>query len=164
MNFILAQDKDLEAIWAMFQAATNEMNKNAIYQWDEIYPNKIVLKEDIEKEQLYVGISEDIIACAYVINKECDEQYTNGRWEYPDENYCVIHRLCVNPVFQNKAIGTLTMKHIEQEIQQNGISCIRLDAFTLNPYAVKMYEKLGYVKVGVANWRKGQFYLMEKKL
>ena len=29
---------------------------------------------------------------------------------------------------------------------------------------MKMYEKLGYVNVGEANWRKGKFYLLEKKI
>jgi ribosomal protein S18 acetylase RimI-like enzyme len=45
-----------------------------------------------------------------------------------------------------------------------GIDTIRLDVFTLNPYALKMYEKSGYIKVGFAHWRKGEFYLMEKKV
>ncbi|MDP4147194.1 MAG: GNAT family N-acetyltransferase, partial [Bacillota bacterium] len=39
-----------------------------------------------------------------------------------------------------------------------------LDVFSLNPFALKMYYKQGYIKVGEVNWRKGKFYLMEKKL
>ena len=33
-----------------------------------------------------------------------------------------------------------------------------------NPFATKMYEKIGYEKTGSAEWRKGLFYLYEKKL
>jgi predicted GNAT family acetyltransferase len=39
-----------------------------------------------------------------------------------------------------------------------------LDAFSLNPFALRLYEKIGYVRVGEANWRKGLFYLYEKKI
>lgn len=99
-----------------------------------------------------------------MINQECDEQYLNGRWKYPNSRYYVVHRLCVNPIFQNRGIGMKTMIHIENELKKIGIDTIRLDAFTLNPYALKMYKRLGYSKVGIANWRKGKFYLMEKRI
>lgn len=41
---------------------------------------------------------------------------------------------------------------------------IRLDVFTKNPYAQKLYRKNGYQVRGFADWRKGRFDLMEKKL
>lgn len=53
---------------------------------------------------------------------------------------------------------------IEDILQKEGIRSIRLDVFSQNPYALKMYEALGYQKVGGASWRKGLFYLLEKKL
>lgn len=56
------------------------------------------------------------------------------------------------------------MIHIENELRKKNIETIRLDAFSENIYAIKMYEKLGYVNVGEANWRKGKFYLLEKKI
>jgi len=164
LEFMLAQKEDLDNVLAMFTGAINEMNRNGIDQWDSMYPDRNLLEEDIIKKQLFIGLYEGTIVSAYVLNRECDEQYVNGTWKYPDSTYYVIHRLCVNPIFQNKRIGTLTMLHLENEIRKMGIDTIRLDAFTLNPYAVKMYEKLGYLKVGFAHWRKGKFYLMEKKI
>ena len=164
LKFLLAQKEDLNTVMSIFTDATNEMNRNAIYQWDSIYPNINIIEEDIKKEQLYMGIYEGTIVSAYVLNQEHDKQYDNGAWNYPNSTYYVLHRLCVNPQFQNKKIGTLTMLHIENEVKKMGADTIRLDVFTLNPYAVKLYEKLGYSKVGLTNWRKGTFYLMEKKL
>ena len=100
----------------------------------------------------------------YVINKECDEEYSDGNWKYPDSSYSVIHRLCVNPKYQNQGIGKLTLQHIERQVKKQGSETIRLDVFSLNPYALKMYKKLGYSKTGEVHWRKGKFYLMEKKI
>lgn len=164
LDFMLAQKEDLDNVMAMFTAAINEMNRNGIDQWDNIYPDRNILEDDIMKKQLYIGLSEGTVVSAYVLNQECDEQYVNGTWKYPNSNFYVLHRLCVNPIFQNKGIGTLTMLHIENELRKIGIDAIRLDTFTLNPYSVKMYEKLGYSKVGFVHWRKGKFYLMEKRI
>ena len=100
----------------------------------------------------------------YVINQECDKAYQNGEWKYPDCEYRIIHRLCVNPVYQNQGIGTQTLSHIERELRKSGIEAVRLDVFSNNPFALSLYSNNGYKKVGYADWRKGRFYLMEKLL
>ena len=140
------------------------MNRNNISQWDEFYPDRELLQEDISKNQLYLGTTGGDIASIYVLNSECEEEYEDGDWQYPDATFGVIHRLCVNPKLQNRGVGRLTVEHIEQELKTQGVETIRLDAFTLNPFALKMYDKLGFAKVGTVDWRKGRFWLMEKKL
>ncbi|MBV7275885.1 GNAT family N-acetyltransferase [Clostridium sp. PL3] len=164
IKFNVAEEKDLQEIFSIFSAAIEEMNKHNIPQWDEVYPDKYILQNDIKKKQLYIGKIDSEIVCVYVLNSDCDEQYINGNWEYPNAIYSVIHRMCVNPKFQNQGIGALTLNHIEEKLKSAGVETIRLDAFSLNPFALKMYYKQGYIKVGEANWRKGKFYLMEKKL
>lgn len=160
----LADERDLDDLSGLYQAAIDEMNQHQIFQWDEWYPNRAVLAEDIQKKQLHVVLLEKQLAAAYVVNQECDGQYANGQWRFPDSAYAVIHRLCVHPRFQKQGIATKVMKQIEDIQRGNGIEVIRLDAFTKNPYALKLYRKLNYHEVGLANWRKGAFFLMEKKL
>lgn len=164
ISFRKANENDVDNVYQVFVSAIAEMNRNNIPQWDDSYPDKEILRGDIKKSELYIGTNAEDIACAFVINDECDELYRNGEWQYPDASFRVIHRLCVNPAFQNKGIGTITMNHIEAMLKNEGVETIRLDAFALNPYALRMYFKLEYVKVGYADWRKGRFFLMEKKL
>ncbi|MCH5210186.1 MAG: GNAT family N-acetyltransferase [Oscillospiraceae bacterium] len=164
IQFRVAKMEDLPEVYSMFSSAISEMEKNNIFQWDNVYPDKKILSEDIQRQQLYVGEVDCELVCAYVVNDNADEQYSNGTWKYVGCTYKILHRLCVNPKFQNVGVGTETMLHIEKEAKKEGVESIRLDAFSKNPYAVQMYEKLNYTKVGVANWRKGRFYLMEKKL
>lgn len=164
LSFRKGTRADLDSIFRLFTDAIAEMNRLNIPQWDELYPDREILSEDIEKTELYLGVAEGEIACVYVLNSECDEEYENGVWRYPDASFRVIHRLCVNPKFQNKGLGNFTMRHIEAQVLEEGFESVRLDAFTLNPYALKMYDRLGYVIVGTADWRKGRFFLMEKKL
>lgn len=164
IEYRMAESKDLEEIWKLVQNAVNTMIQQNILQWDEIYPNEEVLRQDIEKKELYVGIYDKQIAVLYVINQECEEEYKNGNWKHDEKSFCVIHRLCVNPIFQNRGIGRTTMQYIEKEVSSMGFQAIRLDAFTENPFALKLYDNLGYSRVGYADWRKGRFYLMEKYL
>ena len=119
----------------MFQLAISHMNQQNINQWDEWYPDRQILQEDIQKGQLSIGILDSQIVAAYVINSECDDDYITGNWEDKDSLFCVIHRLCIHPLHQNKKIGRNTMLHIEEAARNNNLTSIRLDTFTLNPYA-----------------------------
>lgn len=74
------------------------------------------------------------------------------------------HRFCVSPDFQNKGIGRVVLNHIEQQLRDLSYTSVRLDVFLQNPYALSLYQKNGYVERGYADWRKGRFLLMEKKL
>jgi choline dehydrogenase-like flavoprotein len=76
----------------------------------------------------------------------------------------VIHRLCVHPKHQHQGVAKETMRRAERLICERGYDCIRLDAFTQNPHALKLYEGFGYSKAGETTYRKGRFVLLEKAL
>lgn len=164
MEFKKAKQSDLIDIFEVYKATIKKMNDMGIHQWDEIYPTIDDIKQDIEKEEMYIGLIGDIIASAFVLNQTHDEGYANGNWQYNNLSYSVLHRLCVNPECQNKGVGTKTMKFIEDTLRNENIQTIRLDAFSQNPSALRLYEKLGYIKVGKINFRNGLFYLFEKRL
>ena len=160
----IATIEDLDYVEKIFKNAIEVMDSNGINQWDDIYPNKEILKEDILKGEMFLGVVDNKITCAFVLNSDYDEEYNNGNWKYRNESFSIVHRLCVNPGFQNQGIGTQCMMLIEKMLRKDGIESIRLDAFSLNPFALRLYEKICYVRVGEANWRKGLFYLYEKKI
>ena len=162
LHYRKATVNDLEEIYALVSHAIDEMIEHDILQWDEIYPTKEDFRVDICKNQLYIGSTDGQIAVVYALNQECDKEYQNGCWKYPNEPYYVIHRLCVHPDFQNQGIARHTLLHIEAELSKKNIHAIRLDAFSNNPFSLKLYDSLNYSRVGYADWRKGRFYLFEK--
>lgn len=155
---------DLDAISALFRSAIAVMDENGIPQWDEIYPNEDDFREDIEKGQMLLCEYGGRIASVFVLNRQRDDEYKNGVWRGDDDTCAELHRLCVDPAFQNGGIGAETVRLAEELLRESGIKSVRLDAFSLNPYALRLYEKSGYRKVGEANFRKGLFYLYEKLL
>lgn len=164
INYRLGTIEDLNEINSLVYHAIKEMESKGIKQWDEMYPTQEDFINDIEAEQLYVGLNHTKLVVIYVLNQECDEEYKNGQWKDDKKVFYVIHRLCVNPLFQNKGIARITMEHIEKEAHGKGVKAIRLDVFSKNPYALKLYDACGYCRVGTVEWRKGEFFLMEKYL
>ncbi len=162
MQYRLGTKEDLSEIVCLIQKAIDHMEHQGIYQWDELYPTRDDFFSDIDKNTLYVAVEDDKIIAVYVISQECDEEYHTCEWNNPDERAYIIHRLCVSPDFQGKGIGSKVLAHIEQQIKSMGYTSVRLDVFSQNPYALKLYEKFGYEKRGYADWRKGRFFLMEK--
>ena len=164
MFYRLAQESDIDEVCKLIKAAIRSMDEQGILQWDDIYPTKEDFLSDIQKQQLYVGVLEDDIAVVYTVNEECEKEYQNGRWKCPDCTYRIIHRLCVDPKYQNQGIAKDTLFHIENDLHKLHVEAIRLDVFSENPFALSLYRNAGYEKVGFADWRKGRFYLMEKLL
>ena len=164
LRFVPALIENLEDIFTIFRAAVEKMEHDGIHQWDEIYPDRQTLQNDILKNQMFISKLDGETVCAYVINRECDGEYSSGNWNYPDETALIVHRLCVNPKYQHKGIAHQAMLYIEAQAGKMGARSIRLDCFTLNPFALRLYSNLGYHKTGVVTWRKGDFYLMEKSI
>lgn len=164
MEYRLAAKKDINNICRLIQEAVEEMLLHGIDQWDELYPTKEDFLKDIEENSLYLAIKDEQIAALYVISKEEDEAYRYVQWASKDETAFVLHRFCVSPEFQNKGIGREVLRYIEKQVLDMGYQSIRLDVFSENPFAQKLYRKNGYVTRGSAEWRKGRFDLMEKIL
>lgn len=159
-----AELTDLDGITSLAGQAAIRMISQGINQWDELYPIREDFEQDIRCGQLTVGMIGSEIAVIYTINKEYEPEYESAEWKSPNKSFCILHRLCVNPVFQNQGIARQTMEHIERDTAAKGIEAIRLDVFSKNPYALKLYQNRGFERVGKAEWRKGLFYLMEKYL
>ena len=164
MIYSKANQNQIEEVFSVFSAAIINMEKLGIHQWDEIYPDKAILSEDISKNFMYTGHIDGKIVVCFALSEEYDEEYKNGKWQWPESKFCVIHRLCVSPDFQNRGIAAETLKYIEKLCKSQGYESIRLDCFTGNPYSRKLYDKAGYSVVGYADWRKGRFELREKSL
>ena len=154
---------DLSEIGALGRAVVNELIRQGIPQWDERYPTEADFRRDIENGWLTAGVAEGQIAVVYALNRESDPDYRNGQWQCGDD-YLVLHRICVHPAYQHRGLGRQTMLHIEAQAAAMGARSIRLDAFSQNPFSLRMYAGLGYKTVGSADWRMGHFYLLEKAI
>lgn len=164
MEFTFACRDDLPEIVSLFGEATRHMDARGIHQWDAIYPDRQILLEDIEQGILQIGTLDGQIAVVFVLEECTEDDYEEADWSAHPERIIVLHRLCVHPAFQGRGIARAAMDYLEQAVRERGISTIRLDAFSQNPTALRLYESRGYRKAGEITYRKGLFYLYEKLL
>lgn len=156
--------EDTQSLINIIKAATLDMELKNIHQWDDVYPDKAVINDDIANGNLYVNVEDGIINALIVLNEDQSEEYGDLNWKYDCEKQLVIHRLCVNPKAQGGGIARKLLEYAEDFAIKNGYGAIRLDAFTQNERALRLYEKNGYEKVGSVQFRKGEFYCYEKKV
>lgn len=161
ISYRKATKEDVPAIQAFVDKAKVVMEGQGIRQWDEIYPTCEDFYEDAKKQELYVGELQGKLAVCFTLNHFQDEDYLKVEWKNPGDDFMVVHRLCVNPDFQGKGLGTKTCRYIEELVRSQNYSSIKLDTFTQNTISLALYEKLGYETRGYADWRKGRFKLME---
>ena len=154
--------EELDAVCGLVEAANAEMRARGIDQWDEEYPTREDFAQDIKTGSLYIVSEDGETAAVYVISEEAEDAYKECDWE--NANPCVLHRLCVSPERQGRGLGKRILDRVERQLADMGYDSVRLDVFSKNPRAMRLYEKNGYVRRGHADWRKGRFWLMEKKL
>ena len=164
MDFAIARQEDLPELVSLFQAATRQMDAQGVFQWDELYPDEGILSEDVARGNMTICTIEERIAVAFMLDFCEDSDYESADWRYCERDIVVLHRLCVHPDFQGRGVARQTMDDLESEVRARGRKTIRLDAFSQNPTALHLYESRGYRKAGEIMYRKGLFYLYEKKL
>jgi GNAT superfamily N-acetyltransferase len=159
-----AQSKELPALLALAAQCATHMKAAGIDQWDEIYPNEFILSRDLQGYTLYVCESQNTLLGYFVLNAEQDPTYAAVSWRLQEAPIGVIHRLMVTPQSQGRGLAKMMMEFAENEARSLGYRVLRLDAFTKNPRALGLYDKLGYQRVGFVQLRKGEFVCFEKSL
>jgi len=158
-----AEAHDINTVIAIFRRAISDMSARFIFQWDGWYPSEEMLRQDIENGHMHLVCQGREIIGAVVLNEQMDDQYEEGCWVCA-EPAAVVHRLCIDPPYQHHGFGRQAMHLAELMLKEQGFKSLRLDAFSQNPYAIRLYDSLGYKRVGEADFREGLFYLFEKSL
>jgi ribosomal protein S18 acetylase RimI-like enzyme len=163
MKIRFACPEELDILHGIVRVATRQMDEQGIPQWDEIYPNKDILSQDLNRRDMHIIEVRDQAAGFIVMNEDQSPEYASIQWMYPGRAL-VIHRLTILPAYQRNGLATQLMDFAEEKAAIGGYDCIRLDAFTRNPAAFNLYQNRGYRKAGVVQFRKGEFYCYEKKI
>ena len=134
-----------------------------IDQWDQEYPNRIVLTQDIDREEAFIYEEQGELLAYMALNEKCDQEYAELNWKTATP-FVVIHRLYVKPSAQGKGISSKMIKYAEQFALENKYQSIRFDAFSLNETANAVHIKKGYASVVTVLYRKGVFNCYEKAM
>jgi ribosomal protein S18 acetylase RimI-like enzyme len=158
---------DIEFILLVTKACAKNMIKNAIFQWNEHYPNAKTFEQDIARDELYVLTNKNTIIGTIVLSSLMDEEYQPIKWLTTNSKNLYIHRLAIHPDFQGQGFAQQLMNFAENFAIKNDYLSIRLDTFSQNERNQKFYELRGYQRLGSIYFPKQSehpFYCYERLL
>ncbi len=155
--FKLAEKKDIDLIMKIYE----DVIKTTFTTWDENYPSKQLVQEDIEKKTLYILKNEDdIVAISFLGTNENEEE----NWKYKLQRPLGIARICVSPKYQGKGFGHLMVKNLTKKAKEKNADGLHFHVAILNKIAIKMYLSCGFENCGKGKTNYGyDYYKFEMK-
>ena len=142
MKLRLANKQDLPQLKTMYKDIVENMNKNKITIWDDVYPS-IFFERDILNKQLYVLEDDSVIVSAFCL---CDDNIDSIQWKEPAAKALYIQRLGVNVLYMQKGIGSKTLDEAKEIARKLNYNYLRLLVVDFNYPAINLYLKNGFVK------------------
>ncbi|MBZ9730232.1 GNAT family N-acetyltransferase [Salegentibacter sp. JZCK2] len=140
--------KDLNEIKKLTEACAEALQEQNIFQWNEHYPSREKLKNDIQEDNLFVYEIENRIIAIIVLTQKMDAVYRDITWITKTGNNLYVHRLATHPNFWGKGYARKMMDFAEKFARNQNFTSIRLDTFSKNLRNQKFYEARGYKKLG----------------
>lgn len=157
-------EDDVDAVMDVVRACIAGMLREGIDQWDEIYPDRRTWLGDVREGTVSVAVASGMLVGAFVLNEFQNAEYAEVPWTIHARRIAVLHRLLVHPAHQKQGIAAMMVRDAERQAFESGYEAIRLDAFTLNPVALRLYRRHGYHDAGPMTLRKGVFRGFEKAI
>lgn len=155
--FEIANLNDLDDICNLYK----KVIKTTFTTWDENYPSKNLLIDDILNKNLYVlKHKKTIIAVSFLGTKEENKE----NWEIDLKRPMGVARICVDPNLQGKGVGSFFMECLINKSKKLGADGMHFHVEITNIAAQKMYQKCGFINCGLGQSNYGfSFYKFEQK-
>lgn len=146
-----------------YRDTIKQMHVLNIFQWDNSYPNKNLILEDIKNGEFYIYKEQNEVAACICVNTEQHPTYKSITWTFTGK-VLVVHRLAINPKYQGKGLAIKMMKFVENEVSKKNYDGIRLDTFIENSIAINLYNKLGYNQLEKVHFKNRSYFCFDKKI
>lgn len=145
MNMRLANMDDLPQLKSVYEKIIDNMNKNNIRIWNEIYPYSF-FSDDIENNRLYIlAENNDIVAVFALCESNSGEKYV--KWANNYDKALYIDRFGVNIKYLRKGIGSVVLKEAVTLAKDRAAKYLRLFVVDINEPAINLYIKNGFKRV-----------------
>ncbi len=155
----LATHSDIESILSIVRSAQLSLKELGIDQWQDGYPSKGVIVEDITQGVGYVICSDAGAVVGYeaivLTGEEAYNQIADETWNTPD-SYVVVHRLCVSGDCRRCGVAQELMAYAAKYAVENGVNAFRIDTHKGNVRMLSLLHKLGFKHVGIVRYDSGE--------
>ncbi len=165
MLFRKANKDDVSQIWQIIKYAIQKRKEEGSNQWQDGYPNPIVIENDIQNNYGHVITENEVVIgyCALLINNEPEYENIIGKW-LTNSDFVVFHRVAIHEDYLAKGYAKKMMEAIENFALENKIFSIKADTNFDNLPMLSLFEKMNYQYCGEVYFRGSPRKAFEKVL
>ena len=169
MKLERATAKDLNVTMSIIQDAQVLLASQNIDQWQNGYPTKQIILDDIKNKESYIlksEQSEPLATTMFSIRGEPTYTKILGQWKTNSSTkYGVIHRMAVAKNHRGKGLAKFIFSSCEKWLMQQQIPSMRIDTHKDNFAMQQLLRILDYSYCGIIHLPSGdQRLAFEKKL
>ncbi len=157
---------DLDAVMSIISDCQKLLCERGVDQWQDGYPSREPIVEDIALLQGYIMECNGQIAAYGALICGVEPSYReifNGAW-LSDFEYMTLHRLAVSSHFRGAGVGAHFFEAMEREAIARGIRSLRADTHRDNMVMRRLLERVGFTQCGDVYIRGAHRYGFEKLL
>lgn len=159
------KETEIDRLMELFQLARESMRVFNIDQWQDGYPYRENIIEDVKNGESYVVFDEEAgcVVATFMLMKRTESTYLKiyeGSWLDNGEGYATIHRITVDPSFRERAkveghgysvpISRMIADFAKEYATINCLKAgVKVDTHRGNLAMRKMLEKNGFVYCGI---------------
>ena len=160
MTIRKSNDKDISRLCEIFDEARSTIAKLGIDQWQDGYPSKQVIDEDIKLSRSYVIETDGQIYGTFVLVEDGEITYDKiyeGHWLTGDscQSYIAIHRVAISVEKRGSGISGNIVAFASNRAKELGRSSLRIDTHEGNAVMRRMLEKNGFEYCGIIYLQSG---------
>ena len=151
LNYRLASLEDIDEVMTIIEDGRAFLSTQNSGQWQDGYPNRDTLLNDIKQGNLYVVLKDKDIAgvCALTYHEDDYDHLYEGKWltDYP---YMVMHRIAVKKEYRSLGYGKKLFEVFIDVTSKKGYHSLRIDTHENNIRMRKLMDDYGFVYCGKA--------------
>ncbi len=165
MNIRLAKQNDIQHILYLMEEAKAFLASQNIDQWQNAYPSKTDILQDLEQKNGYVLYDDTEIVgyvCISFDGEPCYEKI-DGSW-LSNQKYAVVHRMAVQNQKKGRGLAGKMFCFAEKICKENGVNSLRVDTDEKNRLMQRVFEKQGFTYCGIVDLGDSEKIAFEKIL
>lgn len=151
MEFRRAEEADVCSIMKIIEQAQDYLREQGIDQWQNNYPNKETIWNDINNKISYVLLKDNVIIGTVALIFDGEKTYEtiyDGKW-VSNQEFAVIHRIAVDSDYKGLGLASVIINNIEQLCLAKNINSIRVDTHYDNKSMQQLLTKNKFQYCGI---------------
>ncbi|TXD52499.1 MULTISPECIES: GNAT family N-acetyltransferase [unclassified Polaribacter] len=153
MKIRLSTSDDIPNIISIIDDAKEYLASQKINQWQNGYPNKEQIENDIKNGESYVVLNYEhqvMATSMFTTNPEPTYKIIDGNWIIDETiKYGVIHRMAIKKEFRKLGLATILFDEFHQQLKNQNIQSLKIDTHEENIGMQSLIKKLGYSYCGI---------------